>query len=122
MFEKPISRQDWIIIISVATAVYILLHILITFACVVCCRRMSTKKALNTKKPTPEKEISPNQIFYESLPFKGFNRPPSQVINRDSCVYADCDYADYADGPLSYNSTSKLQVIHKKTENGEKEP
>ena len=98
--------------------------------------------ALKSKTQTPEKEISPNQTFYENLPFRGLKRPPTQVrhsnssrfkyknvqvISRESCDYADCDYADcdyadYADGPLSYNATSKLQALLKKTENEEKEP
>ena len=25
-----------------------------------------------------------------------------QALYRDSCDYADCDYADYADSPLRY--------------------
>ena len=30
------------------------------------------------------------------------------------CDYADCDYAHYADGPLCYLATSKLQTEVKK--------
>ena len=80
-----------------------------------------------------------NQEFYDNLPFKGYKKPPSKVngvtwiyrelhdllffkiINRDSCDYADCDYADYADGPLRYHATSKIQAENKKTQEEEKE-
>jgi hypothetical protein len=87
---------------------------------------------------SPEKDVSPNQTFYENLPFRGLKRPPTQVlalhwqiityiihpqvISRDSCDYADCEYADYADGPIGYNATSKLQAVSRKTENEEKQP
>ena len=33
-----------------------------------------------------------------------------QIINRESCDYADCDYADYADGPIKYKQMSKIQA------------
>ena len=44
-----------------------------------------------------------------------------QVINRDSCDYADCEYADYADGPLGYHATSKLQAEGRRVEDEEKQ-
>ena len=37
-----------------------------------------------------------------------------QIINRESCDYADCDYADYADGPIKYKQFSQLQAEAKK--------
>ena len=93
--------------------------------------------AVNLEKETEEKEISPNQTFYENLPFSGLKNPPKkvtrqldkshpvketiQVLNRESCDYADCDYADYADGPLGYHATSKLQAGIRKVENEEKQ-
>ena len=37
-----------------------------------------------------------------------------QIISRDSCDYADCDYADYADGPIKYKQFSQIQAENKK--------
>eukprot|EP00091_Calanus_sinicus_P015024 TRINITY_DN32891_c0_g1_i1.p1 TRINITY_DN32891_c0_g1~~TRINITY_DN32891_c0_g1_i1.p1 ORF type:complete len:125 (+),score=31.89 TRINITY_DN32891_c0_g1_i1:112-486(+) len=124
MIEQPPSRQDWIIIISVCLVVIFIIIILVTLACVYFIRRFKAKqdKALQVKTGTPEKEISPNQTFYENLPFKGLKRPPTQVISRDSCDYADCEYADYADGPLQYHATSKLQAEGRRVEDEEKQP
>ena len=46
-----------------------------------------------------------------------------QIISRDSCDYADCDYADYADGPIRYKQFSRLQADAKKNSiREEKEP
>ena len=44
-----------------------------------------------------------------------------QIINRESCDYADCDYADYADGPLGYHAASKVKAELRKNEIEEKE-
>ena len=50
------------------------------------------------------------QIFYNHHPTNIF----VQIINRESCDYADCDYADYADGPIKYKQFSQLQAEAKK--------
>ena len=44
-----------------------------------------------------------------------------QIINRESCDYADCDYADYADGPIKYKfsqiqAEAKKNIIHEEKE------
>ena len=37
-----------------------------------------------------------------------------QIISRESCAYADCDFADYADGPIKYKLVSMVQAGNKK--------
>ena len=74
--------------------------------------------------------FSDNENVYEDLPFHGLRSPPTQVslfalittlkllkkmITRESCHYADWDFADYADGPIKYKMISELQAEDKKT-------
>ena len=39
-----------------------------------------------------------------------------QIISRESCAYADCDFADYAEaeGPIKYKLVSMVQAGNKK--------
>ena len=44
-----------------------------------------------------------------------------QIINRESCVYADCDFADYAEGPIKYKLVSLVQAAGNKKNTAEQE-
>jgi hypothetical protein len=44
MFPKILSKEDWMILISVCATVSVLLIIIITIPCVLCCKRVRANK------------------------------------------------------------------------------
>jgi len=111
---QSVSREELIIILSVSVGSIILVTIIITILCVYCCRRANRsreKKNVNDINGQGfSTENTSKSDFYDNLPFRGYKSPPSKIINRESCDYADCDYADYADGPIKYKQMSKIQA------------
>merc|ERR1712198_788630 len=111
---QSVSREELIIILSVSVGSIILVTIIITILCVYCCRRANRsrekKNANDINGQGFSTEITSKSDFYDNLPFRGYKSPPSKIINRESCDYADCDYADYADGPIKYKQMSKIQA------------
>merc|ERR1711915_859155 len=121
MAAIDLSQEAAIIIISmVVAAVFLILMCSVIFFCFYMKKKRNGNMSHSRLIEKDENNCA-NQEFYDNLPFKGYKKPPSKIIYRDSCDYADCDYADYADGPLRYHATSKIQAENKKTQEEEKE-